>query len=174
MRVFFIFFSLFILNTYLNAYSTRIVIGTFTSESNAKRLVKKLPTLISNYNELEQLLKKDNITVHIRKVNGYKLVVAEVFSNEQRAKKALKIIKKRLTYAYLNDVPLEQYEAQKEIEKREIDKKKKLSEVKTELKKETTWRDALKFVDFTFLVVFIIFMSIIYLFFSYKEKFDQY
>ena len=39
---------------------------------------------------------------------------------------------------------------------------------------ESSWQSALGFVDFTFLISFIILMSLVYAFVNYKEKYDEY
>jgi len=181
MKIFFVLLSVFILNSSLSAYSTKIIIGTFKSDKNAQRLISRLPSLISNYDELKQLLKKDDVIIHIRNINNYHLVVAEIFLNEEIAEKSLKIIKKRFKYAYMNEAPSEEYLVQKakEIQKLEKEvvklKKPKITNKNLEVKKEKNyWQDALEYVNFTFLIIFIIIMSLIYLFMIYKEKYDEY
>ena len=141
MRIFFIFLSLFLLNSSLSGYSKKIVVGSFNSETNAKRLLNKLPSLISDYSELKQLIKKDNAVIQIKEINNYYLVVIEIFLNEDIAEKSLKIIKKRFKYAYINEAS-----SQKHLNKKVN---------KTEILEDDSWHNALKFVDFTFLIVFI-------------------
>lgn len=107
MKIFLTVLSLFILSSSLDAYSKKIVIGSFQSKKNAKKLLKKLPKVILQYKELKELLKAEGSTIHVRKVGSYHLVLAEMFTDEKVAKESLKIIKFFFKNAYMNDAPSE-------------------------------------------------------------------
>ena len=194
MKVFFVLLTMFFLSSYLNAYSTKIVLGTFKSDANAKNLVKKLPKIIPQYKELIQLLKSDGSVIHVRKVGDYHLVLAEIFSQKEVAEKSLKILKVFFTNAYINDAPsekelLEKANAIAQL-KEEIEalKKKKIQEkeqkvtkkikVKQEVKEtqqeESTFRSALRYVNIYFLIGFLLLMGLIYYLVGVKEKYDEY
>mgnify|MGYP002713105958 CR=1 FL=1 len=199
MKIFLTVLSLFILASSLDAYSKKIVIGSFSSKKNAKKLLRKLPKVIPQYKELKELLKAEGSTIHVRKVGEYYLVVAEMFTDKKVANKSLKIIKFFFKNAYMNDAPSEKdlLEKAKAIAKLKEElallKKQKLQrEIKSVLveaqvvkpavkkvqpvvqkvqeKKEETFTQKLKFMDFTFLVLFILIMAMIYYIIDLREK----
>ena len=161
MKIIFIFLSLLLFSNFLEAYSTKIVISTFNSSENANRLVKKLPKLLSKYDELDKLFKKDGVIVHMKEINSCSVVIAETFTNEAIAKRSLQILRQRFPFAYLHDAS----------------SKDSLSKKNTKIvpkEEKSLLKRAMNFVDFTFLFGFIFFMTLVYLFVASKEKFDDY
>ncbi len=196
MKIFFILLTSFLLGSSLQAYAKKIVIGSFSSESNAKALVKKMPDTFVNYAELQTLLKKDDAVIHVRKNDKYYLVLVEIFSDKNILKKSFKIIKSKFKNAYINDAPDEKYMLQKAIKIQKL--KEQMNKLKTEIKvkkehikkvkivkiqiprvkkkveKVNEEKPFLEYINFTFLIVFIIVMSIIYFLVGLKSKYDEY
>ena len=176
MKIFFTFLSFFLLISSLEAYSKKIVIEAFKNDNNAKNLLKQLPTTIPEYEKLQNLLQEDDAIIHVRKVGNYYLLVGEIFSNKTIAEKSLKIIKKKYKHAYINDAPSEEQLIKKAKVIAKLEQELKTLKAPKAIKKVDIIKEksALEFVNLTFLISFIILMSLVYAFVNYKEKYDEY
>jgi len=199
MKIFFILLAVFLLTSSLQAYSKKIVIGAFSSEKNANKLLNKLPSEIAEYKELKKIFDKNGASVKVHHTGKYYLLLVEVFSNKATLKKSLKIIKKKFKHAYIANATLKKEVVQKDkkiakvvekvkINKKEIKKIQEVPKIKKELPKiiqnkqeneilkvmEDKFKSIKEFVDFTFLIIFILFMMFAFYFVKFKKIYDEY
>lgn len=139
--------SFLFLSVTLNAYSKKIIFATYSTEDRALRMMKSLPKIIPNMNELS---KQHDFKFKARASGKYFILVAEVFKDEKSLRAVYKVVKKNFSDAHISNYTPPQTNSkkiEKKIEKKVKQKEKvvvkKIEKVK-EIKKEEAKKEELK------------------------------
>lgn len=98
-KVFLLFF-LVVFTVSLEAYSKKVILASFSTETRAQKMINELPKVSPS---VISLAKKYNFKLKIRKSGKYYILVAEVFNDKKVLKTSLKEIRRRFKGAYVGN-----------------------------------------------------------------------
>ncbi len=182
------------------AYSTKIILSTFSNDANAKRSLEAFKKTTS-YKELYKLSKKNDFKVYVRESGSYHIVVVEPIYSREVGCESHKIAKQEYDNSYLSPYKTPKKselrkpeETPKKIVKKEVPKleKPKPSESLQKVKKEKVMEKKIaikdnadsiaKTIDFAmdlvsllkYAGIFLVFAILLYYYRKFKRIYDEY
>ena len=109
----------------IQAYSKKIVLGTFTTKERADRMFKQIKDS-SKLKEIIKFMNQNNIHLHVRSLGKSNIIAIEPFESQELLIDGLKLTRAKFKGVFVSDTNVKKIKL-KEVEKNLEVKKRKIS-----------------------------------------------